>query len=97
MPRLYLQNSNPPLFLNEFDPSLALLVAGLASMELFAATTGCSDPGVARLYLDQAGNDVSRAINHYFDAPLFMTGTSHCWKVDIKARCLLMSIYVRRT
>lgn len=38
-------------------------------MELFAATTGCQDPTVASLYLERADNDVSRAVNFYFDAP----------------------------
>lgn len=42
-------------------------------MELFAAITGCSDPEVARLYLDRAENDVSRAVNHFFDAPPFVS------------------------
>lgn len=39
------------------------------SMELFAATTGCRDPAVASLYLERADNDVSRAVNFFFDAP----------------------------
>eukprot|EP00752_Nemacystus_decipiens_P008666 g7736.t2 len=38
-------------------------------MELFAATTGCQDPSVASFYLERADNDVSRAVNFYFDAP----------------------------
>ena len=38
-------------------------------MELFAATTGCQDSAVASLYLERADNDVSRAVNFFFDAP----------------------------
>lgn len=40
-----------------------------AIMELFAGATGCSDPSIARLYLERAGNDVTRAVNHFFDSP----------------------------
>lgn len=39
-------------------------------MELFAAATGCTDPEIARLYLERAGNDVTRAVNHFLDSPL---------------------------
>eukprot|EP00903_Cladosiphon_okamuranus_P015389 g14214.t1 len=38
-------------------------------MELFVATTGCRDPVIASSFLERADNDVSRAINFYFDAP----------------------------
>ncbi|CAM9925149.1 unnamed protein product [Sphacelaria rigidula] len=38
-------------------------------MELFAAATGCDDMGIASLYLERAGNDVTRAVNHYLDSP----------------------------
>lgn len=38
-------------------------------MELFAAATGCSDPKVASLYLERAGNEVTIAVNHFLDAP----------------------------
>lgn len=39
-------------------------------MELFAAATGCLDPEVASLYLERAGHDLTRAVNHFFDSPL---------------------------
>lgn len=45
-----------------------------AEMELFAAATGCSDPAVARFYLARAGNDVTRAVNHFLDAPSSAVG-----------------------
>lgn len=38
-------------------------------MELFAEATGCSDPKIACLFLERAGNDVARAVNHFFDSP----------------------------
>lgn len=38
-------------------------------MELFAAATGCSDREVASLYLARAGNDITRAVNHFLDSP----------------------------
>ncbi|CAM9568049.1 unnamed protein product [Pylaiella littoralis] len=38
-------------------------------MELFAAATGCSDPKVASFYLLRAGNNVTRAVNHFLDDP----------------------------
>lgn len=44
-------------------------ITSVLSMELFAAATGCLDPKVASLYLERAGNDVTRAVNHYLDAP----------------------------
>lgn len=44
-------------------------VADGDGMEFFAAATGCSDPKVASLYLERAGNDVGIAINHFLDAP----------------------------
>lgn len=39
-------------------------------MELFVAATGCSDPEVASFYLECAGHDPTRAVNHFFDSPL---------------------------
>lgn len=45
------------------------LAYGPVSMELFAAATGCYDSKIARDYLERAGNDVTRAVNHYLDAP----------------------------
>ena len=45
-------------------------------MELFAATTGCSDEKIARNYLERAGNDVTVAVNHYLDAPPPATGAT---------------------
>lgn len=39
------------------------------SMELFAAATGCSDSKIARDFLERAGNDVTRAVNYFLDAP----------------------------
>lgn len=47
------------------------------SMELFAATTGCQDPAVASLYLERADNDVSRAVNFFFDAPPDAAGVGY--------------------
>ncbi|CAN0187969.1 unnamed protein product, partial [Scytosiphon promiscuus] len=38
-------------------------------MEIFAAATGCSDREVASLYLARAGDDVTRAVNHFLDSP----------------------------
>lgn len=38
-------------------------------MELFAEATGCRDPEIASFYLKGAGNDVARAVNHFFDCP----------------------------
>lgn len=38
-------------------------------MELFAAATGCTDPRVASLFLERAGNNVEIAVNHFLDAP----------------------------
>lgn len=43
-------------------------------MELFAAATGCPDPAVACFYLERAGNDVTRAVNHFFDSPTTAVG-----------------------
>lgn len=40
------------------------------AMELFAAATGCSDRKVASLFLARAGNDVTRAVNHFLDSPV---------------------------
>lgn len=45
-------------------------------MELFAAATGCDDMEVASLYLERAGNDVTRAVNHYLDSPPSATGSA---------------------
>lgn len=39
-------------------------------MELFAAATGCLDPEVASFYLERAGHDLTRAVNHFFDSPV---------------------------
>lgn len=39
-------------------------------MELFAAATGCLDPEVASFYLERAGQDLTRAVNHFFDSPV---------------------------
>lgn len=39
-------------------------------MELFVAATGCVDPEVASFYLECAGHDPTRAVNHFFDSPL---------------------------
>lgn len=37
--------------------------------ELFAAATGCLDPLVASSYLERAGYDLTRAVNHFLDSP----------------------------
>ncbi|CAB1099316.1 unnamed protein product [Ectocarpus sp. CCAP 1310/34] len=44
--------------------------------ELFAAATGCLDPLVAASYLERAGYDLTRAVNHFLDSPKNGTAAS---------------------
>lgn len=45
-------------------------------MELFASATGCVDPEVAAFYLERAGHDLTRAVNHFFDSPVASAGAT---------------------
>ncbi|CBJ31495.1 conserved unknown protein [Ectocarpus siliculosus] len=44
--------------------------------ELFAAATGCLNPLVAASYLERAGYDLTRAVNHFLDSPKNDTAAS---------------------